>query len=156
VLAAATVAKAIAAVKHAKAIGSRKRNTPALPAGLPLTVASSGRAEIIALVWPCGRALDPHVVGDGCDAADALRDGNRAVGVGARGDEAAQLHPALECFDNDLGRLQGGFFEDGGLDTRGDGRVVEVLAGAFVFLGRGATGQGGEGDGGDQDGNAAE
>src|SRR5664279_4327124 len=91
VLAAATVAKAIAAAKHAKAIGSRKRCTPALPAGLPLTVASRQRAGIIALVWPCGRSLDPHVVADRGDTADALRDGNRAVDVGARADEATQL-----------------------------------------------------------------
>src|SRR5665647_2166603 len=49
VLAAATVAKTIAATKHVKAMGNRAANAPALRSGLPLTLAGNRRLGVMAL-----------------------------------------------------------------------------------------------------------
>ena len=46
--------------------------------------------------------------------------------------ETAELNRALEGFDVDFGRADGGVVEDRGLHLGGDGGVVQVLAGAFL------------------------
>jgi len=80
----------------------------------------------------CMSLLDWHVVFDRLDAFDSARHPDRRLDIVARADETTQLNDALERLDIDLGDLQTGLLEDGGLDLGGDGTVVDLLTGGFM------------------------
>jgi len=71
--------------------------------------------------------LELHVVLDGLHAADGTRHLDGRGDVLTRAHEAAELNDALERLDIDLGALQTGLAQDGGLDFGSDDAVVEVL-----------------------------
>src|SRR5687768_8596481 len=146
----AIVLNTTAATKQGKITGGNDRMAEMKFIWKPVAGSEKARA------WFILGLLEPHVVADRGNAAHALRHLDGAVDVGAGTDEATQLDAALEGFYVDLGGLERGLVEDGGLHLGGDGGVVDVLAGALMLAGRSAACQGCEGDGGEKDGNAAE
>ena len=78
--------------------------------------------------------LELHFILDRLHATDAACHRNRFVNIGTGFHEAAQLNPALEGFNVDLGGAQVRFFQYGRLNFAGDDAVVNIFPGSLMLL----------------------